>query len=291
MAHQTSLPSFTPAFAIDTAPETVPTPNASAEALVDGLNEAQAEAVLHRGGPLLIVAGAGSGKTRVLTHRIGHLLATGDARPHEFLAITFTNKAAAEMRDRIGELVGPAAQRMWISTFHSSCVRILRREATHIGLKSNFSIYDATDSLRLITRISKDADLDPRRFAPRAIRNKISALKNELEDAESFASTAAGDPWHQAVAEVYKEYESRLRTANAMDFDDLIGNVVHMFDAFPAILDNYRRRFRYVLVDEYQDTNHAQYRLVRQFTGAPGEPADVETRSEEHTSELQSRGH
>lgn len=278
MAHQTSLPSFAPAFSLEPATQHHDAaPKSSAEHLVSGLNDAQAEAVLHRGGPLLIVAGAGSGKTRVLTHRIGHLLATGDARPHEFLAITFTNKAAAEMRDRIGELVGPAAQRMWISTFHSSCVRILRREATHIGLKSNFSIYDATDSLRLITQISKDADLDPRRFAPRAIRNKISALKNELEDAESFASTAAGDPWHQAVAEVYKEYESRLRTANAMDFDDLIGNVVHMFDAFPAILDNYRRRFRYVLVDEYQDTNHAQYRLVRQFTGAPGEPAEVET--------------
>ena len=278
MAHQTSLPSFSPAFSL--AP-TVDTPLVAADAtpdqLVEGLNDAQAQAVVHRGGPLLIVAGAGSGKTRVLTHRIGHLMATGDARPHEFLAITFTNKAAAEMRERIGELVGQAASRMWISTFHSSCVRILRREATHIGLKSNFSIYDATDSLRLITQIAKDADLDPRRFAPRAIRNKISSLKNELVDADAFASTAAGDPWHQAVAEVYKEYESRLRTANAMDFDDLIANVVHMFDAFPAILDNYRRRFRFVLVDEYQDTNHAQYRLVRQLTGAPGEPPGVET--------------
>ena len=277
MAHQTSLPSFTPAFTLETAPETTPVPNASADALVQGLNDAQAEAVVHRGGPLLIVAGAGSGKTRVLTHRIGHLLATDDARPHEFLAITFTNKAAAEMRERIGDLVGQAAQRMWISTFHSSCVRILRREATHIGLKSNFSIYDATDSLRLITQIAKDADIDPRRFAPRAIRNKISSLKNELVDDDAFAATAAGDPWHQAVAEVYKEYSSRLRTANAMDFDDLIANVVHMFDAFPAILDNYRRRFRHVLVDEYQDTNHAQYRLVRQLTGAPGEPPGVET--------------
>src|SRR5699024_9917149 len=173
-------------------------------------------AVVHRGGPLLIVAGAGSGKTRGLTHRIGHLLATGDAKPHEFLAITFTNKAAAEMRERINELVGQVAQRMWISTFHSSCVRILRREATHIGLKSNFSIYDATDSLRLITQIAKDADIDPRRFAPRAIRNKISSLKNELIDADSFASTASGDPWNSAVAEVYKEYSARLITANAM---------------------------------------------------------------------------
>ena len=278
MAHHTSLPSFAPALTVDTVSEVpVDKPDTPAEQLLDGLNDAQAEAVVHRGGPLLIVAGAGSGKTRVLTHRIGHLLATGDARPHEFLAITFTNKAAAEMRERIRELVGPAAQRMWISTFHSSCVRILRREASHIGLKSNFSIYDATDSLRLITQIAKDADIDPRRFAPRAIRNKISGLKNELIDDEEFSGTAGGDPWHQAVAEVYKEYTSRLRTANAMDFDDLISNVVHMFDAFPAILDNYRRRFRYVLVDEYQDTNHAQYRLVRQLTGAPDDPPGVET--------------
>ena len=278
MAHQTSLPSFAPAFGTPAATDPLAvTPRSSAEELVAGLNDAQAEAVVHRGGPLLIVAGAGSGKTRVLTHRIGHLLATGDARPHEFLAITFTNKAAAEMRERIGELVGTAAQRMWISTFHSSCVRILRREAPHIDLKSNFSIYDATDSLRLITQIAKDADMDPKRFAPRAIRNKISSLKNELVDDEAFASTVGGDPWNQAVAEIYKEYTSRLRTANAMDFDDLIANVVHMFDAFPAILDNYRRRFRFVLVDEYQDTNHAQYRLVRQLTGAPGEPPGVET--------------
>ncbi|HIY86741.1 MAG TPA: exodeoxyribonuclease V subunit gamma [Candidatus Yaniella excrementavium] len=278
MAYQTSLPQFRPAFSVDAGSENpVPTPNASAERLVTGLNDSQAEAVLHRGGPLLIVAGAGSGKTRVLTHRIGHLLATGDARPHEFLAITFTNKAAAEMRERIGELVGPDAAKMWISTFHSTCVRILRREAQHVGLKSNFSIYDASDSLRLITQIAKDADMDPKRFAPRAIRNKISSLKNELVDDEAFASTAPADPWHQAVAEIYKEYSSRLRGANAMDFDDLLGNVVHMFDAFPAILDNYRRRFRFVLVDEYQDTNHAQYRLVRLLTGAPGEPEGVAT--------------
>ena len=278
MAYQTSLPQFRPAFSVDAGPESpVQKPNASAERLVTGLNQSQAEAVLHRGGPLLIVAGAGSGKTRVLTHRIGHLLATGDARPHEFLAITFTNKAAAEMRERIGELVGPDAAKMWISTFHSSCVRILRREAKHVGLKSNFSIYDASDSLRLITQIAKDADLDPKRFAPRAMRNKISSLKNELVDDEVFASTAPADPWHQAVAEIYKEYSSRLRGANAMDFDDLLSNVVHMFDAFPAILDNYRRRFRFVLVDEYQDTNHAQYRLVRLLTGAPGEPEGVAT--------------
>ncbi|GAA2044169.1 DNA helicase PcrA [Yaniella flava] len=278
MAYQTSLPSFRPAFSAETpAEDPAQVLNASAEHLVTGLNPSQAEAVQHRGGPLLIVAGAGSGKTRVLTHRIGHLLATGDARPHEFLAITFTNKAAAEMRERIGELVGPDAAKMWISTFHSSCVRILRREAKHVGLKSNFSIYDANDSLRLITQIAKDADLDPKRFAPRAIRNKISSLKNELVDDDAFSSTAPADPWHQAVTEVYKEYTSRLRGANAMDFDDLLGNVVHMFEAFPAILDNYRRRFRFVLVDEYQDTNHAQYRLVRLLTGAPGEPEGVTT--------------
>ncbi|WP_336705490.1 DNA helicase PcrA [Micrococcus terreus] len=250
----------------------------SAEDLLQGLNEQQRAAVEHTGGPLLIVAGAGSGKTRVLTHRIAWLLATGQARPHEILAITFTNKAAAEMRERITALVGPAAQKMWISTFHSSCVRILRNEAAAVGLKSNFSIYDSADSLRLVTSIAKARDLDPKRFAPKALLNRISSLKNELVDADDHAATVSGsDPFAQAVAEVYSEYTQRLRQANAMDFDDLIGMVVHMFEAFPAVLDNYRRRFRHVLVDEYQDTNHAQYRLVRLLTGPEGEPEGVAT--------------
>ncbi|GAA3699790.1 DNA helicase PcrA [Zhihengliuella alba] len=248
-----------------------PTATPDAEALLEGLNPEQLEAVKHSGSPLLIVAGAGSGKTRVLTHRIAYLLATGRARPHEILAITFTNKAAAEMRERISELVGEAAEKMWISTFHSSCVKILRREAAAVGLKSNFSIYDAADSLRLITMIAKSLDLDPKKFAPKAIQNKISSLKNELIDDEDYISTAGQDPFSRAVSEVYSQYTQRLRQANALDFDDLIGQVVHMFRAFPAVADNYRRRFRHVMVDEYQDTNHAQYSLVRELTGPDGQ--------------------
>ncbi|GAA3059532.1 MULTISPECIES: UvrD-helicase domain-containing protein [Actinomycetes] len=236
-----------------------------------GLNPQQKEAVLHTGSPLLIVAGAGSGKTSVLTRRIAHMLQTGAARPHEILAITFTNKAAREMKERVVSLVGPAAERMWISTFHSSCVRILRAEAANLGRKSAFTIYDAADSLRLITTIAKLHDLDPKRFAPRAIKNRISTLKNELVDAEEFTATAPNEPFSEAVATVYREYTQRLRQANAYDFDDLLAETVYMFDAFPGILDGYRRRFRHVLVDEYQDTNHAQYRLVRQLTGGPGD--------------------
>ena len=242
-----------------------------AAALLEGLNPEQEQAVRHAGSPLLIVAGAGSGKTRVLSHRIAYLLATGRARPHEILAITFTNKAAAEMRERIGALVGPDSDRMWISTFHSSCVKILRREAPSVGLKSNFSIYDSADSLRLITMVAKGLDLDPKKFAPKAMAHKISALKNELIDDEDFAATAGGgEPFTAAVAEVYRGYTQRLRQANAMDFDDLIGQVVNVFRAFPGVADNYRRRFRHVMVDEYQDTNHAQYSLVRELTGPDG---------------------
>jgi len=238
------------------------------------LNPEQRAAVLHSGSPLLIVAGAGSGKTRVLTRRVVHLLRSGAARPHEILAITFTNKAAREMKDRIGELIGPSAERMWVSTFHSSCVRILRAEAAHLGRRTTFTIYDSADSLRLITTIAKSHDLDPKRFAPRALKNKISALKNELIDAEAFQATAANEPFSEAVSTVYREYSERLRAANAYDFDDLLAETVYMFDAFPRILDGYRRRFRHVLVDEYQDTNHAQYRLVRQLTGPAGDGTD-----------------
>jgi len=254
-------------FADAPAPRPQPTP----EELVRGLNPQQKDAVEHAGSPLLIVAGAGSGKTRVLTHRIAYKLATGQARPGEILAITFTNKAAAEMRERIHGLIGDAADRMWISTFHSSAVRILRREASTVGLKSSFSIYDSADSLRLVTLVAKGLELDPKRFAPKALLNKISALKNELVDAEDFASTAsANDPFERAVAQVYTGYTQRLRQANAMDFDDLIAQVVYLFRAFPAVADDYRRRFRHVLVDEYQDTNHAQYALVRELTGPDG---------------------
>ncbi|NUT71177.1 DNA helicase PcrA [Pseudarthrobacter sp. C4D7] len=240
--------------------------------LLEGLNPQQEEAVKHGGSALLIVAGAGSGKTRVLSNRIAYLIATGRAHHGEILAITFTNKAAAEMRERIEALVGGRAKIMWISTFHSSCVRILRQEAANVGLKSNFSIYDSADSLRLVTQVSKTLDLDPKKFAPKAIQHKISALKNELIDADSFASDANyNDPFEHAVADVYKGYTQRLRQANAMDFDDLIAETVYMFRAFPALAESYRRRFRHVLVDEYQDTNHAQYALVREIVGeGPG---------------------
>ncbi|WP_104168732.1 DNA helicase PcrA [Arthrobacter sp. SX1312] len=246
-----------------------------ARELLLGLNPQQEEAVKHGGAPLLIVAGAGSGKTRVLSHRIAYLLATGRSHPGQVLAITFTNKAAAEMRERIEGLIGDVAKRMWISTFHSSCVRILRREAASVGLNSNFSIYDSADTLRLITLVAKGLDLDPKKFAPKAIQHKISALKNELIDEETFASTAGlSDPFEQAVAEVYTGYAQRMRQANAMDFDDLIAQTVYMFRAFPGVADYYRRRFRHVLVDEYQDTNHAQYALVREIVGVPGESTE-----------------
>ena len=240
--------------------------------LLHGLNPQQEEAVKHAGSPLLIVAGAGSGKTRVLSHRIAYLLATGRSNPGQILAITFTNKAAAEMRERIEALVGGVAKTMWISTFHSSCVRILRREAKTVGMNSNFSIYDSADSLRLITLVAKGLDLDPKRFTPKMIMHKISALKNELVDEESFAASANyADPFEQAVADVYKGYAERMRSANAMDFDDLIAQTVYMFRAFPGVAEYYRRRFRHILVDEYQDTNHAQYALVRELVGVPGE--------------------
>lgn len=256
----------------DFAPEPTARALPTADELLVGMNPQQEEAVRYAGGPLLIIAGAGSGKTRVLTHRIAYLLATGRSRPHEILAITFTNKAAAEMRERAAELIGEdQAKKMWISTFHSSCVRILRREAATIGLKSNFSIYDSADSLRLITLISKGLEIDPKRFTPKAIAHKISSLKNELIDDEDYAATInTNDPFSRAVSEVYRGYTQRLRAANALDFDDLIGQVVYMFRAFPAVADNYRRRFRHVLIDEYQDTNHAQYSLVRELTGPDG---------------------
>lgn len=250
--------------------ETHHRPNAAE--LLEGLNPQQEEAVKHAGSALLIVAGAGSGKTRVLSNRIAYLIATRRAHHGEILAITFTNKAAAEMRERISALVGGRAKIMWISTFHSSCVRILRQEAANVGLKSNFSIYDSADSLRLVTQVSKSLDLDPKKIAPKAIQHKISALKNELIDADSYALSANhNDPFESAVADVFKGYTQRLRQANAMDFDDLIAETVYMFRAFPALADSYRRRFRHVLVDEYQDTNHAQYALVREIVGeGPG---------------------
>lgn len=244
--------------------------------LTAGLNDRQEEAVLHSGSPLLIVAGAGSGKTRVLTHRIAYLLATHRATPGQILAITFTNKAAAEMRERIEALVGPRAKHMWISTFHSFCVRVLRREAAALGLKSTFTIYDSTDSQRLLSLIIKELNLDPKKFTAKAVGNRISALKNELVSAEAFASRVASDnPYEKTVAQIYTVYTQRLRAANSLDFDDLIGRTVFLLKKFPEIANYYRRKFRHILVDEYQDTNHAQYQLVRELVGAHAKaPAD-----------------
>ena len=244
--------------------------------LTTGLNERQEEAVLHSGSPLLIVAGAGSGKTRVLTHRIAYLLATHRATPGQILAITFTNKAAAEMRERIEALVGPRAKHMWISTFHSFCVRVLRREAAALGLKSTFTIYDSTDSQRLLSLIIKELNLDPKKFTAKAVGNRISGLKNELVSAEAFASRVASDnPYEKTVAQIYTVYTQRLRAANSLDFDDLIGRTVFLLKKFPEIANYYRRKFRHILVDEYQDTNHAQYQLVRELVGAHAKaPAD-----------------
>lgn len=244
--------------------------------LTAGLNDRQEEAVLHSGSPLLIVAGAGSGKTRVLTHRIAYLLATHRATPGQILAITFTNKAAAEMRERIEALVGPRAKHMWISTFHSFCVRVLRREAAALGLKSTFTIYDSTDSQRLLSLIIKELNLDPKKFTAKAVGNRISGLKNELVSAEAFASRVASDnPYEKTVSQIYTVYTQRLRAANSLDFDDLIGRTVFLLKKFPEIANYYRRKFRHILVDEYQDTNHAQYQLVRELVGAHAKaPAD-----------------
>ncbi|WP_029252264.1 DNA helicase PcrA [Paraoerskovia marina] len=246
------------------------------EALVDGLNPQQREAVEHGGSPLLIVAGAGSGKTRVLTHRIAYLLATRRARVGEILAITFTNKAAAEMRERVGDLVGPAAKNMWVSTFHSACVRILRKEAKTVGLRPSFSIYDAADAQRLITLVSREQDLDVKKFPARSLSNRISDLKNELVGPAEYAGREDADP---VLRDVYTRYQERLVQAHAVDFDDIIMSTVRLLQEHPAVAEHYRRRFRHILVDEYQDTNHAQYILVRELTGrapAPGEPVALE---------------
>ena len=239
--------------------------------LIRGLNPAQEAAVTHAGAPLLIIAGAGSGKTRVLTHRIAHLIATGRARPGEILAITFTNKAAAEMRERVTALVGPAGERMWVSTFHSACVRILRREHEAAGLRSTFSIYDAADSTRLITLIVRELGIDPKRFTPKTFAHRISDLKNELITPAQFAERAVtSNPLERHLAEVYRAYAQRLSAANALDFDDIIMRTVALLQTRPAVAEMYRRRFRHILVDEYQDTNHAQYVLVRELVGGPG---------------------
>ena len=242
-------------------------PGVDPESLTRGLNDRQREAVTHAGSPLLILAGAGSGKTRVLTHRIAYLLATGRARAGEILAITFTNKAAAEMRERAGTLVGDDARRMWVSTFHSACVRLLRYEHEAAGLSSSFTIYDAQDSQRLIQMVLKAQDVDIKRFTPKMVAARISDAKNELIGPARYAETAGKDPVSRIVADAYVEYDKRMRASNALDFDDLIMRTVDLLRENPLIAEHYHRRFRHILVDEYQDTNHAQYVLVRALVG------------------------
>ena len=262
-----------------------PTPSGpSADALLDGLNEPQRAAVVHAGAPLLVVAGAGSGKTRVLTRRIAWTISERKAHPGSILAITFTNKAAAEMKERVEELVGKRARIMWVSTFHSACVRILRKEIGALEReggtwKSNFSIYDAQDQKRLMTLVVSDLDLDPKRYQPGALLDWVSNHKNELRDAEQVAADAK-NKLEETYAAAYTLYQRRLREANALDFDDLIMTTVHLFEAFPEIKETYRRRFRHVLVDEYQDTNHAQYALIHQLCADPLDQSAVQPEGE-----------
>ncbi|WP_316298590.1 ATP-dependent helicase [Clavibacter michiganensis] len=250
-------------------------PGSPEDPLLEGLNPEQREAVVYRGPALLIVAGAGSGKTRVLTHRIASLIESREAWPSQILAITFTNKAAAEMRERVESLLGQASEGMWISTFHSACVRILRREAEAFGFTQNFTIYDSADSRVLIKRIIKQLDADTLGFTVSSVSGRISKLKNELSDADTFARTANfNDPAEAMFVEIFRQYTRSLASANAFDFDDLIGQTVYLFRAFPKVAALYQRRFRHVLVDEYQDTNHAQYSLIRELTRAVA-PEDV----------------
>ncbi|WP_350352960.1 UvrD-helicase domain-containing protein [Microbacterium sp. A8/3-1] len=235
--------------------------------LLAGLNPQQLEAVTYRGPALLIVAGAGSGKTSVLTRRIASLLRGREAWPSQILAITFTNKAAGEMRERVAGLIGDAARGMWISTFHSACVRILRREAEQFGFTKSFTIYDSGDTRALLKRLVKEHEADAYGLTPASVMGRISKLKNELSDAESYARQAnMSDPVERKFVELFADYQRQLRKANAFDFDDLIGQTVYLFRAFPQVADTYRRRFRHILVDEYQDTNHAQYALIHELT-------------------------
>ena len=252
-------------------------------ALLDGLNPQQREAVLYRGKALLIVAGAGSGKTSVLTKRIAHLLGSKDAWPSQILAITFTNKAAAEMRHRVQSLLGENADGVWLKTFHSACVAILRREAEKLGHDGNFTIYDSGDSRAIFKRLIKDLGADLHKLTPAAVSSVISNAKNELKDEDDFArGVDPSDPVQRAIAEIYRSYQAELRRNNAFDFDDLIGETVHLFRNFPAVAAQYQRKFRHILVDEYQDTNHAQYALIRELTKPlPAEFADIDPRTGE----------
>ncbi|MDX6626563.1 MAG: ATP-dependent helicase UvrD/PcrA [Solirubrobacterales bacterium] len=239
------------------------------ERLLAGLNPPQREAVEQSEGPLLVVAGAGSGKTRVLTHRIAYLLATGAARPGEILAITFTNKAASEMRERVGDLIGRSVRAMWVTTFHSSCARMLRADAERLGYSRGFTIYDESDSQRMMKRVMRELGVDPKRYPARAIKNKISGAKNQLIDADTYAEMQ-GSVFEEVVAECFPLYEKRMLEANAMDFDDLLVRTVNALELFKEVRERWRRTFRHVLVDEYQDTNHAQYRLLQLLASEHG---------------------
>ena len=240
---------------------------AEIDPLLEGLNPEQRKAVLYRGSALLIVAGAGSGKTRVLTHRIAHLLATKELWPSQILSITFTNKAAAEMRERVESLIGQSAEGMWIRTFHSACLQILRREAERLGHDSNFTVYDTGDTRALLRRLLREAGAEDADIKPQQAAAMISNAKNELKDAEDFARNAdRSNPRQRIVAEVFQAYTQELKRNNAFDFDDLIAETVNLLRAFPEVRARYQKKFRHVLIDEYQDTNHAQYALIREFT-------------------------
>ena len=258
-------------------------PSASTDSLLDGLNPQQRAAVVYRGPALLIVAGAGSGKTKVLTHRIAHLLATKEAWPSQILSITFTNKAAGEMRERVRNLLGEDANGMWLKTFHSACVMILRREAERLGHDPNFTIYDSGDSRALLKRLIKETGADIHKLSPALVASVISNAKNELQDAEDFLRNAdAADPAARMIAEIFSRYQRELKRNNAFDFDDLISETVFLFRNFPEVAAQYQRKFRHILVDEYQDTNHAQYALIREFTKAvPAEFLEVNQRTGE----------
>src|SRR6476469_2624037 len=236
--------------------------DAAIEDLLEGLNPPQRDAVTHGEGPLLILAGAGSGKTRVLTHRIAYLLRTGQARADEILAITFTNKAAQEMRERVEQLVGRATRAMWVMTFHSACARMLRAEAHRLGYTRQFTIYDAADTRRLLKKCLDDLDIDVKRFSPRAMQSQISDAKNKLRSADDYRQLV-GSFFEQTVADVYEHYERELHRMNAMDFDDLLFRAVNLLELFQEVRDRYSGGLRWILVDEYQDTNHAQYRWLQ----------------------------
>ena len=239
--------------------------------LLEGLNPAQREAVLHVDGPLLVVAGAGSGKTRVLTHRVAHLIRAHGVKPNEILAITFTNKAATEMRERLERTLGGMARAIWILTFHAACGRILRREAERLGYRPSFTIYDQADQVRLVKACLEELGKDPKRFTPRGIHHQISNAKNTLVSPDEYLSRVSSF-WDQTVAEVYALYQKRLAASNAVDFDDMLMLTVEILERFPEARKHWQHAFRHVLVDEYQDTNHAQYRFLQLMAGGAPEP-------------------